>query len=293
MSSASNAVMKGGADSPPHAAGSTTPVAGDASTAAHATVDAKVDGTPSSAESLTARRAPRFVSTAPALKAMWRSVGIPLLAIAIFLLVWSRLSSGIETSLGQIPGPMAVVAQTQALWADHLAEREKRAAFYERQKVRNAARLAEDPTATIVERKYTGKPTYIDQIFTSLKTVFAGFLLATLVAVPAEDPVRPVEDGEHRAESVHSAVQTGVAARVAAHRHAAGQRAVHQRKPDVREVLRELGHHGDAVLAVADGDQHRARRRLDRSRPHERRARAEPRRVHSPVQARAAGVAAC
>ena len=33
-------------------------------------------------------------------------------------------------------------------------------------------------------RKYTGKPTYIDQIFTSLKTVFAGFLLATLFAVP-------------------------------------------------------------------------------------------------------------
>jgi nitrate/nitrite transport system permease protein len=33
-------------------------------------------------------------------------------------------------------------------------------------------------------RKYTGKPTYIDQIFTSLKTVFAGFLLATLLAVP-------------------------------------------------------------------------------------------------------------
>ena len=33
-------------------------------------------------------------------------------------------------------------------------------------------------------RKYTGKPTYIDQIFTSLKTVFMGFVLATLVAVP-------------------------------------------------------------------------------------------------------------
>jgi nitrate/nitrite transport system permease protein len=35
-----------------------------------------------------------------------------------------------------------------------------------------------------VERKYTGKPTYLDQIFTSLKTVFAGFLLATIFAVP-------------------------------------------------------------------------------------------------------------
>jgi nitrate/nitrite transport system permease protein len=31
---------------------------------------------------------------------------------------------------------------------------------------------------------YTGKPTYIDQIVTSLKTVFAGFLIASLVAIP-------------------------------------------------------------------------------------------------------------
>jgi nitrate/nitrite transport system permease protein len=114
----------------------------------------------------------------------WRTLGIPFVAIALFLLLWSRLSAGIETSLGRIPGPMAVVAQTQALWADHLAEREKRVAFYERQKERNAARLAEDPTLKIVERQYTGKPTYIDQIFTSLKTVFAGFLLATVFAVP-------------------------------------------------------------------------------------------------------------
>ena len=39
-------------------------------------------------------------------------------------------------------------------------------------------------------RKYTGKPTYIDQILTSLKTVFTGFLLATLIAVPRRHPVR-------------------------------------------------------------------------------------------------------
>jgi nitrate/nitrite transport system permease protein len=118
------------------------------------------------------------------LGALWRTVGIPLVAFALFLLLWSRVSAGIQTSLGQIPGPIAVLQQAQALWSDHLAEREKAAAFYERQKVRNAARLAEDPSTKIVVRKYTGKPTYIDQILTSLKTVFAGFLLATLVAVP-------------------------------------------------------------------------------------------------------------
>jgi nitrate/nitrite transport system permease protein len=124
------------------------------------------------------------MSAQAVLKSIWHNVGIPFVAIALFLFMWSRLSAGIETSLGRIPGPVAVWGQTQALWADHLAEREKGAAFYERQKARNATRLAEDPNATIVERRYTGKPTYVDQIFTSLKTVFAGFLIATLIAVP-------------------------------------------------------------------------------------------------------------
>jgi len=94
------------------------------------------------------------------------------------------VSATIETSLGHIPGPIAVWHQTQALWADHKAEREKAVTFYERQAKRNEAKLAADPSAEIVTRKYTGKPTYIDQIGTSLKTVFMGFILATLVAVP-------------------------------------------------------------------------------------------------------------
>jgi nitrate/nitrite transport system permease protein len=115
---------------------------------------------------------------------VWQTLGVPLVAIGLFLLFWSRVSAGIETSLGQIPGPLAVLSQARALWADHLAERAKAHAFYERQRARNEARLAEDPNAEITVRKYTGKPTYIDQIFTSLKTVFAGFLLATLIAVP-------------------------------------------------------------------------------------------------------------
>jgi nitrate/nitrite transport system permease protein len=118
------------------------------------------------------------------LKHVWQMAGIPAMAILIFLFAWSRLSAGIQTSLGQIPGPSAVWTQAVALWSDHKAERAKAVAFYERQQKRNAERLARDPAAKIVIRKYTGKPTYIDQIFTSLKTVFAGFLIATLVAVP-------------------------------------------------------------------------------------------------------------
>ena len=117
-------------------------------------------------------------------KELWRLFAVPLITIGVFLFLWGRLSAGIETSLGRIPGPVAVWQQARALWADHNAERVKAAAFYERQAKRNAERLNANPTADVTVRKYTGKPTYIDQILTSLKTVFAGFLLATLVAVP-------------------------------------------------------------------------------------------------------------
>lgn len=118
------------------------------------------------------------------LRELWQLLGVPLIAIALFLVAWSQVSRTIETSLGTIPGPVAVLQQSQALWDDHKAERAKAVAFHERQARRNAEKLANDPGAEIVMRKYTGKPTYIDQIFTSLKTVFMGFLLATLVAVP-------------------------------------------------------------------------------------------------------------
>jgi nitrate/nitrite transport system permease protein len=90
----------------------------------------------------------------------------------------------VQTSLGALPGPVQVWAQAQNLWTDHLAERAKEQAFYERQEKRNAALLAENPNAETKIRPYTGKPTYLDQIVTSLQTVFTGFLIASMVAIP-------------------------------------------------------------------------------------------------------------
>lgn len=118
------------------------------------------------------------------LKDLWRLAGVPIVAMLVFLLLWSQMSTRIVTSLGTIPGPAAVWDQVGVLWADHKAERDKRTAFYERQNQRNADRLAEDPTAEASKMKYTGKPTYIDQIFTSLRTVFTGFVIASIVAIP-------------------------------------------------------------------------------------------------------------
>jgi len=112
------------------------------------------------------------------------SLGVPALALALFLGLWALAAPRIQTSLGAVPGPLQVLAQAHALWADHAAERTKRAEFLARQDERNKQRQAEDPSFQPRHFEWTGKPTYVDQILTSLKTVFTGFLLATIVAVP-------------------------------------------------------------------------------------------------------------
>lgn len=107
-----------------------------------------------------------------------------LIGLVVFLLAWELGARQVHTSLGALPGPTAVFEQAQNLWQEHRAEREKADAFYARQAERNAQRLAQDPQAKVVERDYTGRPTFIDQIVTSLWTVGSGFVLASLIAIP-------------------------------------------------------------------------------------------------------------
>lgn len=109
---------------------------------------------------------------------------IPMLGILAFLLAWGVLAPKVQTSLGAVPGPVAVWEQAVGLWADHLREREKSDAFYQRQTERNEKLIAEGKQDSVKWRTYTGKPTFVDQIFTSLLTVGLGFLIATLIAVP-------------------------------------------------------------------------------------------------------------
>ncbi len=108
----------------------------------------------------------------------------PLLGIGLFLAAWGVLAPQVQTSLGAIPGPAQVYEQAVNLLEDHRAERQKAVAFYERQEVRNAKLIAEGKADKVKHRKYTGKPTYLDQIVTSLFTVGLGFLIATIIAVP-------------------------------------------------------------------------------------------------------------
>ena len=115
---------------------------------------------------------------------MIKLVLVPFLALLLFLAAWSFGASRVETSLGTLPGPASVWAQFTVLVDEHNQERVKETAFYERQEKRNANKLAKNPDAKVKIRPYTGKPTFFDQILTSLFTVFTGFIIGSLIAIP-------------------------------------------------------------------------------------------------------------
>jgi len=113
---------------------------------------------------------------------------LPLLGIGIFLMLWSIGASQVQTSLGQLPGPAQVWEQGQQLWDEHQMAREREAAFYERLDKRLEKAIAagdsQEKLDRIRNRQYTGYPTFVDQIWTSLITVGTGFLLASIIAIP-------------------------------------------------------------------------------------------------------------
>ncbi|MGE5157110.1 MAG: ABC transporter permease [Gemmatimonas sp.] len=120
----------------------------------------------------------------PQLKELREGLLVPLIGIFLFLAAWAWAAPHVKTSLGAIPGPAEVWTQSKNLYAEHLAERARQAAFYARQDQRNAKALVEGHPEDVKHRSYAGNPTYIDQILTSLLTVALGFAVATLVAVP-------------------------------------------------------------------------------------------------------------
>lgn len=109
---------------------------------------------------------------------------LPIVGLLIFVMLWHVGASRVDTSLGKFPGPTAVYTQAGQLIDDHLRERSRESAFYERQEQRNADRVAKDPDYVPKIRAYTGKPTFFDQIGTSLITVLTGFVLAACIAIP-------------------------------------------------------------------------------------------------------------
>jgi nitrate/nitrite transport system permease protein len=94
------------------------------------------------------------------------AISAPIFGIIGFLLLWALLAPMAKTSLGTLPGPLEVLTQFNGLISEHFAQRDMQSA------------------AEASGQIWSGPPTFIDQIFTSLKTVTLGFILASLVAVP-------------------------------------------------------------------------------------------------------------
>ncbi|MCC1492167.1 ABC transporter permease [Cognatishimia sp. F0-27] len=113
---------------------------------------------------------------------IWRLLGVPLLAIAGFLTLWATLAPTVQTSLGAVPGPAQVWTEAVNLHQDAVAKVESREKFEAQVAQLNERRIQQGKEP--VERAYTGAPSYYAQIWTSIQTVFFGFLIASAVAIP-------------------------------------------------------------------------------------------------------------
>lgn len=99
----------------------------------------------------------------PAGKSVLEALWPPVTGILVFILLWGLLAPLVKTSLGAFPGPGEVWSAFVSLMREHAAARAEAAA---------AGGI------------YSGAPTFVDQIFTSLKTVTMGFVMASMAAVP-------------------------------------------------------------------------------------------------------------
>ncbi len=115
-------------------------------------------------------------------KEIWRLLIVPVLAIVAFLMLWATLAPKVQTSLGAVPGPGQVWEEAVNLHEDAQAKAAMKAQFEEKVAQLNERLIEQGKEPK--ERAYTGAPTYYQQIWTSIQTVFFGFLIATVVAVP-------------------------------------------------------------------------------------------------------------
>jgi nitrate/nitrite transport system permease protein len=99
-------------------------------------------------------------------KALYNAIWPPVLGLLGFIALWALLAPRVHTSLGALPGPGSVWTEFVGLMKDHAQARSEAAAI--------------EASGGV----WSGAPTFVDQIFTSLQTVALGFILATLAAVP-------------------------------------------------------------------------------------------------------------
>nr|WP_236696352.1 ABC transporter permease [Rhodopirellula islandica] len=136
---------------------------------------------------------------------------LPIAAVCVFLMLWAGAASTVVTDSAKLPSPQATWSAGKQLIAMHYDQRaadktakqekltEAVQLVAEANAYTAAAATASGETQTLLEDKSTAlkkralaaanftpssAPTFIDQIWTSVKTVFFGFFLATIVAVP-------------------------------------------------------------------------------------------------------------
>ena len=90
------------------------------------------------------------------------------------------ISGDVSCQPNTLPSPAQVKVSFFKLIEDHKIIRKDKKDFKEKTASLNQKRVADGKEAIT----YTGRPSFVDQIITSIKTVFAGFLLAILIAVP-------------------------------------------------------------------------------------------------------------
>ncbi len=146
-------------------------------------------------------------------KDTFKRILFPLLSVFLFILLWQTFSdylANVESTIkiekalkdqgpeaakrledciasgdiscrpNSLPSPVMVVGALGKLWDDHLIMAAKKADFIAQYESLNAERVTNGEKEIV----YTGRPSFVDQIITSLKTVFAGFLLSIVIAVP-------------------------------------------------------------------------------------------------------------
>lgn len=137
---------------------------------------------------------------------------VPALAVAAFLMAWSIAAQNIVTDSMRLPSPLATWSAGRELFAMHFAQRRDDAQRQrdklveaielfrrgkatelaavgvseplQRQRLLDNAEVLKKQALEAANYRASSAPTFVDQIFTSLKTVFFGFGIATLIAVP-------------------------------------------------------------------------------------------------------------
>ncbi len=54
---------------------------------------------------------------------LFDTAGMPLIAFSLFLTAWSVVAGSVETSIGRLPGPIAVAHEARDLFSAHTEER--------------------------------------------------------------------------------------------------------------------------------------------------------------------------